>query len=317
VVELPGTRRVSRLAPYGAPPRQVEHIGLNERTLTLLHTIEELKFRDELFRIFRQWDNYVPQQDRFKDEIARQGAQFVARMDNLDVAVVVSFLANGIAWFDGDNNLLPSSSGAKLTVDQLVPANNKNQLNGLIAASWATTSTDIVGQITAIKNQSVINTGYRLKYAFYGVNIPGYFAKNDSIKGLWQFNQASNANYQNTGRMPPEMLELMWIPAYPSFFEDQAGTTQNLFPADGVTFFPEIDRMTYTYLRGSPTRCRRGSRGAAAPRTSCPTSPTCTAASGTPTRRSTRRASWTRWATPSCPGSRCPMRSFCAIPHRS
>jgi hypothetical protein len=226
-------------------------LGLNERTLTLLHTIEELKFRDELFRIFRQWDNYVPQQDRFKDEIARQGAQFVARMDNLDVAVVVSFLANGIAWFDGDNNLLPSSSGAKLTVDQLVPANNKNQLNGLIAASWATTSTDIVGQITAIKNQSVINTGYRLKYAFYGVNIPGYFAKNDSIKGLWQFNQASNANYQNTGRMPPEMLELMWIPAYPSFFEDQAGTTQNLFPADGVTFFPEIDRNTYTYYRGS------------------------------------------------------------------
>lgn len=252
VVELPGTRRVARVAPYGSPPKQIEHVPLSNRTITLLHTIEELGFRDELFRILRNWDQYVPMQARARDEIVRQGVAFVSRQDSLEVATLTSFLGNqGVAWFDGDGNILPSSSGAKLTVDQGIPANNKNQLNGIIAASWATATTNIVQHVTNVKNEAIQLTGYPLKYAFYGKNIPGYFAANDYIKTMWQFNQAYSNNWLTTGRMPPEMLELTWLPAYSAFFEDQTGTRQQLFPADGVTFTPEINLDTYTMYRGS------------------------------------------------------------------
>jgi hypothetical protein len=251
VVEMPGTRKVARVAPYGTPPRLVDKVDLSIRPLTLLHTIEEMSFRDELFRWLREWDRYQPMQQRAVDEIARQGAQFVARQDNLDVAVVTSMLANGIAWFDGNGNLLPSASGTKLTVDQGIPANNKNQLNGIVSASWGTASTDIVGQINAIKVQAAQLTGYKLKYAIYGQNIPGYFAKNDSIKPLWQYNMAYNQSFLTSGQMPREMLELIWIPAMTAFYEDDTGTVRSLFPADQVTFTPEINSMTYAYLRGS------------------------------------------------------------------
>lgn len=251
VVQIPGTRKVARVAPYGTPPRLVDKVDLSIKPLVLLHTIEEMNFRDELFRWLRQWDQYQPMQQRAVDEIARQGAQFVARMDNLDVAVVTSMLANGIAWFDGNGNLLPTSSGAKLTVDQGIPANNKNQLNGIISASWATAATDIVSQVNAIKTAAAQTTGYKLKYAIYGKNIPGYLAKNDVIKPLWQYNQAFNQSYLTTGNAPREMLDLIWIPAYTSFYEDDTGTVRELFPADQVTFTPEINSMTYAYMRGS------------------------------------------------------------------
>jgi len=251
VVELPGTRRVARVAPYGAPPRQVEHVPLAVRPLVLLHTIEEIAFRDELFRYLRQWDRYEPMQDRAKDEIARQGKQFVTRQDNLEVAVITSFLAGGKAWFDGDGNLLPSATGAKLTIDQGIPANNQGQLNGTVATTWATAGTDIVSDITSIKQLAFQTTGHPLRFAFYGKNIPGYFAKNDTIKPFWQFNQSFNESWLGSGKMPKDMLELVWIPAYPTFYEDQTGTIQSQFPADQVTFTPDINADTYAFLKGS------------------------------------------------------------------
>jgi len=251
VVELPGTRKVARVAPYGSPPRQVDKINLSVRPLTLLHTIEEIAFRDELYRWLRMWDQYVPMQSRAKQEIARQGQQFVARMDNLDVATVTSMLANGIAWFDGNGNLLPTASGTRLTIDQGIPANNKGTLNGIISASWATSTTDIVSQINAIKVQAAQLTGYKLKYAIYGQNIPGYMAKNDSMKLLWAYNQAYNNSYLSSGIMPKETLELIWVPAMTAFYEDDNGVIQSLFPPDQVTFTPEINSMTYAYLKGS------------------------------------------------------------------
>jgi len=253
VVEMPGTRRVASVSPYGSPPRLVDKVSLSVRDIMLLHTIEEMAFRDELFRMLMDWGKYTPQDKMAKEEIVRQGEQWRQKHDNLDVAAVTLLLGAGAGtlWFDGNGKPLPSSSGAKLTVDQLVPANNKNQLNGLISASWATAATDIVSQINAIKVQAIQDTGYRLKYAFYGKNIPGYFAKNDSIKLFWQYNQALNTSYMSTGIMPKEFLELIWLPGQLAFYEKDDGTKVSLFPDDQVTFTPEINAQTYAYLRGS------------------------------------------------------------------
>ena len=252
LVEFQGTRKLARVAPYGSPPRQVDHLPLSDKALVLLHTTEEMAFRDELFRILRQWEQYKPQQQWAKQELARQAAGFRQRFDNLRLAAIQGNLANaGVLWFDGDGGMLASSSGAKLTVDQGVPANNKNQLNGIISASWATAGTDIVSQVNALKIRAVQTTGYPLKYAFYGKNIPGYFNANTSIQNYWWRNQQFSNSYLGTGRLPEGMLELTWIPAQNAFYEDDAGTVVEQFPGDQVTFTPDINAETYTLYQGS------------------------------------------------------------------
>lgn len=247
LVEYQGTRRVARVAPYGAPPRQVEHLPLSDRAVILLHTIEEIGFRDELIRILREWEDYKPQQQFAMREIARQGEGFRQRFENLEVAAVQKTIADGRLYFDADGNLLPTSSGAKLTVDQQVPAGNRVTAG----ASWATAGTDIIGDVNARKKAQVQAGGPPFKYAIYGQNIPGYLANNTGISRLWAFNLAYQNQYLQTGIAPKEMLELIWIPAQSAFWEDQTGTVQEIFPADQVTFTPEINSSTWTLYRGS------------------------------------------------------------------
>jgi hypothetical protein len=247
LVEYQGTRRVARVTPYGSPPRQVEHLPLGDRPVILLHTNEEIAFRDELVRILREWDEYKPQQKFAVQEIARQGEGFRQRFENLEIAAVTKTVADGRLYFDADGNLLPTSSGADLTVDQLIPSGNRLTVSN----SWATAATDIVTYINTLKNTAVQTTGYPLKYAIYGQNIPGYFNNNTSIQNYWWRNQQFSNDWLNTGRVPERMLELIWVPAQQAFWEDQTGTVQSIFPADQVTFTPEITAATWTFYRGS------------------------------------------------------------------
>src|SRR5688500_14423157 len=92
-IKYTGTRKVARVAPYGSPPRQVEHLPLEDQPMIFLHTIEEIAFRQELLDILRQWEDYRPQQKFALDEIARQGEHFRRRFDNLRTAAVLSTLA--------------------------------------------------------------------------------------------------------------------------------------------------------------------------------------------------------------------------------
>lgn len=252
MVEMAGTRKLARIAPYGSPPRQVEHLPISDRSIVFMHSIEELAFRDQLFRILRQWDDYKPMQNWAQDEIVRQAVEYKMRFENLRTAAVQGTLANaGVLWFDGNGDMLPNSSGAATIIDQLVPANNKNQLNGLIAASWALAGTDIVSQINALKVRAVQTTGRPLRYAFYGANITGYFNNNTSIQNYWWRNKQYSDSFLNTGLTPREMLELIWIPVQTGFYEDASGNVVSQFPADQVTFAPDITAETYALYEGS------------------------------------------------------------------
>jgi hypothetical protein len=251
VVEFTGTRRVARVQPYGSPARLVEKVGLSDRAVILLHSFEEVQYSDELFRILRNWEQYTPQQNFAMEEITRQGMLFATRQVNLETAAVTAMLANGKLWFDVDGNLLSSSSGATLTVDYQIPANNLNQLNGIISASWATASTNIVAQINALKVRATQATGFGLTYAFYGQNIPTYFSTNDSIKEFWWRNPQLNQNFMDTGILPRGMLGLIWVPVQEAFYEDSSGNTVQIFGGDTITFTPDINAATYHFLRGS------------------------------------------------------------------
>lgn len=255
LIEYTGTRRVAKVIPYGAPPKAGDKLPLNDKGVILLHSKDEREFTTELLMIFREWNEYKPQQKFAMREVARQGEAMRQQQENLEIASVLQFVATGYNYFDADGNLLPTSSGAALTVDQGVPASNRNQVNpgggAIISASWGTASTNIPLQVNNLKKRAIQLTGYPLKYAFYGANIPGYLANNDYTKLMWSYNQSYNDFYLSTGQIKPGFLDLVWVPASQAFFEDSSGVVQEIFPADGITFGPELNATTYTYYKGS------------------------------------------------------------------
>lgn len=251
-IQYQGTRQVAKIAPYGAPPRQADKISLTDKSVKLLHATEKLAFSQDLFRVFRQWEKYEPQQMMASQHIEYQGLQFRQRFDNLRLAAVTSTLANGVLYFDSSGNLLPTSSGADLTLDQGVPAGNKDQVGGIISASWATAATDIVGHVNALKRKAVQDTGYPLKYAFYGKNIPSYLANNTGFGTfLSRNNPTRNEQFVSTGLIPEGILDLTWVPVQNGFFEDSGGTVRSFFGDDAITFAPEINASTYVMFEGS------------------------------------------------------------------
>lgn len=251
-IQYTGTRAVAKVTPYGSPPRQTRKLDISDKSVRLLHASEEMPFSQELYDIFRAWEDYKPQQARALQQIDHQATQFRQRFDNLRVAATTMVLgAAGLLYFDVDGNLLPTSSGADLTVDMGVQANNKNQLNGIIAASWATTSTDIISQIINLKVQAAKDTGYPLKYALYGKKIPGYFAANTTVQNFMARNSAMNDFFLKTMEIPNGFMDLQWIPVYTAFFEDSGGTNREIFDGDAVTFCPEINKSTWTFFEGS------------------------------------------------------------------
>lgn len=249
-IKYTGTRKTSRTAPYGSPPRQIVQLPRSSQPVKLLHTIEEIPFSQELFMALRRLDEYVVQK-MAQDEIQYQATNAVTRHVNLETAAVHSVYANGYIWLDSDGNLLPSSSGADLTIDFGVGANNRNQLNGIISASWATTTTDIPKQVNRIKQQAVQTSGYPLKYALYGKNVMSYLMNNDYMKYYLARNPVMNQRWLDSGQIPDGLLDLTWVPAQNAFFEDQNDANQESFPADGVTFCPDITPMTATVFEGS------------------------------------------------------------------
>lgn len=251
LIEFSGTRRTSRVTPYGAPAKQAEKVSLQDRAIILLSSREEQPFRDELLKILREWDDYKPQQAFAMREIAHQGEQFRQRFENLEIAAVSQTIANSVLYFDGEGNLLPTSSGAVLTVDQGVSANNKNQLNGIIDTTWSNAAANIAKQLFALRAAAVQGSGYPLKYAIYGKNIPGYMAANTSLQYFWARNAGYNQEYLSKNLVPEKFLDFIWVPANEAFYEDENGTTQTIFPDDGITFTPEINKSTWTLYRGS------------------------------------------------------------------
>ena len=254
-----GTRRAARIAPYGAPPRQVSLLGRGVQDVFLLHTSEDINFRQEFLNQLLAWQqgSYQAQQTA-RQEILQQTRDFKSRFDTLRTACVHNTVSTGLLYFDAEGNLLPTSSGAATTIDQGVPAGNRNQLldsagNAIITASWASASTDIPSQVFGVVKRSWQLSGEPVKYAIYGQNIPGYIFNNDKAKVYFSYNpQMQRAYAQNTNYLPDGLFGIdKWIPAALFFNEDSGGVIREPFPADNITFAPELKPDTYGVLEGS------------------------------------------------------------------
>jgi len=189
-------------------------------------------------------------------EVARQASVFRQIFTNLRIAARLQMLANGVIYYDGDGNLLPTSGGAVVTVSGQMAAGNQSQLNvfgagNILAASWATASTDIPLHLRNLRLAAAKLTGYPLSLCFYGVNVPSYLAKNDFVKDWYIRNPERNQKWLDTGELPDNMFGLTWIPVYQSFYEDKDGTNREIFGADSVIFTPPVSPEWWQGLLGS------------------------------------------------------------------
>lgn len=247
-----GQQQVIKQTAHGAPSRPRTATGLGERPGKTIGAAEHMEIKGE------DLQNLVDPESG-PDGLRRQemGEYIVSGIiedsvvlrQNLRTAALTSALALGHIYFDGEGNLLPSSSGAVIDIDYAIPANNLNQLNGIIGASWGLNTTDILGDLNAIQQAAVQISGLPIKHALYGINIPKYFMTNTDIRDLVIRNSA--ANDKALAGMVFNVGGITWWPGYFGFFKDSSGTNQVQISGDTVVFLPEPGRSWYELVEGT------------------------------------------------------------------
>lgn len=250
-VQYTGERRTMRLGKYGGASRAADLRDVYERDIKLLHVIESQNLKPQVFKYLRSPDSYEVDKGLF--ELKRQIREHAAKMKNTKIATIAQVLRTGMLYWDSDGNLLPTSSGASESHNFRVNANNQNQLNGIITASWALNTTDIPLQLRNLKKRAARLTGYPLKYVFYGENVPSYLTQNDYVLDYLSRNPRWSEKYLESahGEVPDGLFGLTWVPVYEMFYEDSAGTNQDLWSADAVVFTPEVSDEWWGMMEGS------------------------------------------------------------------
>lgn len=242
------TRQVSKRAVRGAPPKRVEQTPVNVQDAKCIHSIEEIECGSEVYKLFHPYTSYEPIVYNAETELDRRAADFARRSLNLRTAAIHSVVATGYIWFDVNDDLLPTSSGATETIDFLVPAGNRRTSS----VDWSDPAANIVTFMTNEMTYMTINSGgHKPRYAIYGANVAGYIANNTSFREYLKLNGRYNEQYVKTGRIEDDTLELIWIPAQSAYFERPDGTIVQQFPADQITFFPELTRDVWEIKEGS------------------------------------------------------------------
>lgn len=243
------TRQNARIVPYGSPSwkRQLQPIG--DRAAKCVHVYEHQDHMGSTLLALRDFDSPAKQEKGIR-EVDRQAGEFARRLKNTRISAVASMLRHGAIYLDSSGNILPTSSGASITIDYGVSANHKDQLNGIIGTTWATDTVDIAGDIKAIKKQGRKDSGLPITTAYYGENILEYIASNTAMANLISGNPAFAQSF-GQNEIPDGFLGLKWRPAEQMFFEDPTGTNQDWWGGDTVVFTPDLNRDWYEMLEGS------------------------------------------------------------------
>lgn len=246
-----GERRLVKRIEYGSPTIAMSKRPIGQQSIILSQFGGHIKFEQELLLRLRGFSDLLAM-EKAKDVIARGVADHKKRFENNRIAHMIHMLSFGALWYSSAGALQTSSSGAVATQDFGVPAGNQNQVSGIVDASWATTTTNIFMHFEGIKQRAAQLTGFPLKHAFYGKNIPQYIYKNDSLKHYFQFNPTYyQALANNPGVIPNGFMDLEWHPMRDAHYYDDDDTVVNPWDADRLTLTPEITEDVYTLYEGS------------------------------------------------------------------
>ena len=253
--KIEGTRQTARRVAAGSPSVRRNTPGLSEVPVSLITTHEHFSHTANVFLNLRA-EGSEAKQKLGRDTIARQTGDFGRLFKNLRISTVYSIFANGAVYFDAEGNLLPSSTGAVITVDMNVPAGNKDALNvegngAILSANWNTAATDIPKQIRNLKDAALRLTGYPIMHAFYGENIESYLLGNTMVKALIAGSPRLSEAFASGDAIPNGLMGLMWHPVSGAFYNDADGVNQTFFDGDACTFTPAPSPEWWEVIEGS------------------------------------------------------------------
>lgn len=245
-----GERNNAETNAYGAPAKIVNGQQMTEVGITLAHVFEQFNHNPVALQNLMGF-NGEPAKMLAVEEVDRQSREFKVRCENARLSAVYSVLANGKIYLDGKGRILYSSSGATVTVDYGVPAARLNQAAGIIGASWGTASTDIIGDIVALKKQQVQDGKPPLRHAYYGSNLAGYIAANTEAKELIQRTPALATQRYIGAEIPQGFAGLEWHPVYGAYGLNSSGAVTEWFGADTLVLTPEPMQDWWGFYEGS------------------------------------------------------------------
>jgi hypothetical protein len=247
-----GTNATARAAHRGSAARPYKLSGMNRRPNVLLHSSNSFDIKaDTLMNLVNPSNGAM--QTFARAEVARQVNEATKVSMNLRTQCITSIFGLGAAWYDADGNPLSSSSGAVITIDPGIPANNRNQLNGLITASWANASTPIVTNLMNIQKQALVNSKGRtgpIENAIYSATIFNYIYNNTQAQAMIRNNPVYMSAFAQ-GVIPNGFAGIRnWWPGYFGFYDNASGTTVTPFADDTLTLFPAVDSSWYELQEG-------------------------------------------------------------------
>jgi hypothetical protein len=252
-----GTNKTAKVAQRGSPGRPVTISGISRRPEVLLHSSNSIELKADLLMnlVNGKGDNngQAAQEVFAKTEIARQVRESVVLSTNLRTQALSSLFGLGKIWYDVNGDALASSSNATVTVDPGIPANNLNLLNGLITASWATSSTPIVQNLMSVNRQCLVNGKGRtgpIEHAVYGLNIFKYIYDNTEASAYLSRMPGGQQAFA-AGTIPQGFAGIKnWWPGYMGFYNNASDTTVFPFGDDTLALFPEPDPSWYELQEG-------------------------------------------------------------------
>lgn len=245
-----GTKRLAQITHYGAPPRGVGKAPVAAMYATAMHATHFHEYSIMDYQNMMAPDG-SPQRQAGEFELVRQTRDLKQRFVNLRYATIQRAILDGILYFDANGDLLPSSSGAVYTVDYQIPAAHKNQLDGLITASWATATTDIPSNVQSILDVAPQRSGLPITTAIYGSAVPGYLLGNNYAGALIKQNPATVDAFSRQA-IPSGFLGIQnWIPAGAAFYANASDSNVTIWGTDRVTFMPDVSTLWYDFVECS------------------------------------------------------------------
>ncbi len=247
-----GTNKTAKVGQRGSPGRPLTISGMSRRPEVLLHSGNSVEIKADL--LMNLINPRTGQDEVFaRSEVARQVRESVVLSMNLRTQAISSLFGLGNIWYDINGDPLVSSSGAVVTVDPGIPANNRNQLNGLITASWATASTPIVSNLMTVQRQGLVNAKGRtgpIKNAVYGQKIFQYIYDNTEAQAYLSRMPGGQQAFAN-GTIPQGFAGIQnWYPGYMGFYNNASDTTVFPFGDDTLALFPDPDPSWYELQEG-------------------------------------------------------------------
>jgi hypothetical protein len=223
-----GMRNLAPVLAYDGKAITIQEKALGETFFTLLHSHFELPLRVSDFMSLIKFES-LDEQNMGYQEIGRQIKSGVTRMHNLRSQLNAAMIFQGNVWIDKEGGLLPSSTNAVWTTNYGVPTGNTGQLNvfgtgNFLTVGWENTGSAVPDlDILNLRQAAIRLTGYPIKHALYGINVPGYLTQNTRLNNYFYRDvfrsDGAGQTFIDTGELAMRgLLGLNWIPAWASFW---------------------------------------------------------------------------------------------------